>query len=208
MTFKTNPERSEEEVAKNTAEVAGGGIKFQTDPAFAAAGGLQSDGPLGLTGKVAHVHKQDCEGMLAIDAFTGQVILNADTPEWAKDLGLVSAQLAERHLFYAKRLGPAYAEEHISPEVYAYEDLGWLALVDDGTEANETVYSADDEHRMNVVAQVLGLDRSADASEEANMGGNVLAEMEIASDMTRTQAEADALAEATHKQFEKDQAHG
>jgi hypothetical protein len=142
---------------------------------------------LGLTGKVAHVHKKDAEGMLAIDAYTGQVIPGQeDKPEWAE--GLVLAQLAARHIFYASRLGAKYDDEHKSPEVYAYEDLDWLAL--DMETGDETEINADDEFRMEVMAGVLGIDR-----ETGDIKG-VLAETEVAMDYTRTDAEQQALEEA------------
>lgn len=147
---------------------------------------------LGLTGKVAHVHKKDAEGMLAIDAYTGQVIPGQeDKPEWAD--GLVLAQLSERHIFYAARLGKKYAEEHKNPEVYAFEDLGWLAL--DMETGDETVLDADDEFRMEVIAAVLDIDR-----ETGDIKG-VLAETEVAQDFTRTLAEQQELEEAQAQRF-------
>lgn len=150
---------------------------------------------LGLTGKIAHVHKKDAEGMLAIDAFTGQVVPGQeDRPDWAD--GLVLAQLGERTIWYASRLGPKYADEHKSPEVFAFEDLGWLAL--DMETGEETVLQADDEFRMEVMAQVLGIDRSADATGRVM---NSLAEVEIANDRVREKAELDALDEAAAGRF-------
>lgn len=147
---------------------------------------------LGLTGKVALVHKADAEGMLQIDAFTGQVIPGQhDRPEWAD--GLVMAQLAERHIFYASRLGEKYADEHKSPEVFAFEDLGWLAL--DMNTGDELTLDADSEFRMEVMGTVLGIDR-----ETGDIKG-VLAETEIASDQLRSAAELAALEEAQQGRF-------
>lgn len=147
---------------------------------------------LGLTGKVALVHKADAEGMLQIDAFTGQVIPGQhDRPDWAD--GLVIAQLAERHIFYASRLGEKYADEHKSPEVFAFEDLGWLAL--DMNTGDEVALNADSEFRMEVMATVLEVDR-----ESGNIKG-VLAETEVSSDNTRSAAELAALEEAQQGRF-------
>lgn len=145
------------------------------------------------TGKKALVHKKDAEGALEIDAFTGFVIAGQhDRPEWAD--GLVTAQLVERHNYYLNRLGPKYAEEHKNPEVYAFEDLGWLGeYTDPSIESDERAFSldADDEFRMEVVAQVLGIDR-----ETGDIKG-ALAETEIASDQTRTDGEMADLAAST-----------
>ncbi|WP_269929987.1 hypothetical protein [Aminobacter sp. HY435] len=147
---------------------------------------------LGLTGKVAFVHKKDAEGMLQIDAFTGQVVPGQhDRPEWAD--GLVLAQLAARHIFYASRLGEKYADAHKSPEVFAYEDLDWLGL--DMETGDEITLEADSEFRMEVMSTVLDIDR-----ETGDIKG-VLAETEIASDHTRTAAELAALEEAQAARF-------
>lgn len=210
MTFKTDPNKSEAEAAKEASEMATGrGVNFKTDPAFSEAQMAAQGQPIiGLTGKVAHVHKQGEEGMLAIDAFTGQVIMDEDTPEWAKDAGLVMAQLTERHVFYGKRLGDSYANEHQAPSVYAYEDLGWLCLVDNGTaEPHEAIVQADAEHRMNVVAEVLGINRDADDQSNAEpLGADASGwTMEQYSNQTRSQAELDALEAARIQKFEQDE---
>jgi hypothetical protein len=216
VTFQTDPSKSEAEAAKEAAEMATGGkgMNFKTDPAFSEAQLAAQGHPIiGLTGKLVHVHKQGEEGMLAIDAYTGQVILSDDTPEWAKDLGLVMAQLTERHVFYGKRLGDKYAQEHQSPEIMAYEDLGWLCLVDNGTaNPHEAIVQADDEFRMNVVAEVLGINRDADDQANAEPLGEDASgwTMEQYSNQTRSQAELDALEASRIKKFEEDQqaAHG
>lgn len=137
------------------------------------------EGP-GLTGKTAMVHKEGAEGILLIDALTGHVIPGQqDRPEWAE--GLVLAQLAERHLFYTNRLGPQYADKHKAPELFAFEDIGWLGV--DMATGDPIVSEASDEHRMNVVGTVLGIDR-----ETGSVKGS-LAEAEIARDDTRTEGE-------------------
>lgn len=215
MNFKTDPAKAEEEAAKEAVELAGGqGMNFKTDPALSEAQlAAQGHPVVGLTGKVIHVHKQEAEGLLAIDAFTGQVIMDADTPEWAKEQGLVMAQLTERHVFYGKRLGDAYAQEHQSPQMIAYEDLGWLCLVDNGTASpHEAIVQADDEFRMNVVAEVLGLNRDADDAANAEPLGSDASgwNVEMYSNQTRTQAELDELEAARLKEMAADhgQAHG
>lgn len=217
MTFKTDPEKSQAAVeGEQAATIAArsSGMNFQTDPAYSENQLAAKGAPvIGLTGKVVHVHKQGEEGMLAIDAYTGQVIMDADTPEWAKDQGLVMAQLTERHVFYAHRLGEAYATEHRQPDIMAFEDLGWLCLVDNGTaEPHEALVQADDEFRMNVVAEVLGINRDADDQTNAEPLGEDASgwTMEQYSNQTRSQAELAALEAARIKKFEEDQqaAHG
>lgn len=148
---------------------------------------------LGLSGKVALVHKNGAEGVLQIDALTGQVVPGQhDRPEWAE--GLVMANYAARHIFYAARLGDQnYTAEMRNPEVFAFEDLDWLALnMEDGEEVE---IAADDEHRMNVLAVALGVDR-----ETGNIKG-VVAETEIASDQTRSAEELAALTSAQQERF-------
>lgn len=212
VTFKTDPSKSADAVGQDEAAsiaARSAGVTFKTDPAMSenqmAAKGMPV---VGLTGKTVQVHKQDEEGMLAIDAFTGQVIMNEDTPEWAKDAGLVVAQLTERHVFYGHRLGEAYANEHQQPDIMAFEDLGWLCLVDNGTaEPHEAILLADDEHRMNVVAEVLGISRDADDQTNAEpLGADASGwSMEQYSNQTRSQAELDALEAARIQKFEEDQ---
>lgn len=162
--------------------------------------GVSSAVGLGLSGKVVHVHKKDAEGMLAIDGYTGQVIPGQhDKPEWAQEAGLVQAMLAERHIFYSARLGEQnYTDEMRNPEVMAFEDLGWLALHTDpahGEDDDEYVIEASEEHRMDVLASALGIDR-----ESGEIKG-VLAETEVASDQTRSAEELAQLQEAQAGRF-------
>lgn len=172
-----------------------------------AEGATAPEAPLGFTGKLTPVHKKDCEGAIMIDSYTGQVATPADErPDWAD--GLALANLAERHKFYTDRLGPSYSDDHKAPDLFAYEDLEWLAVAmedglnDDGTErkaGDEMIVAADAEHRQDVMATILGVDR-----EEGDMGA-VLAEAEIASDNERTgvemedfrQAQSEGMAAAT-----------
>lgn len=167
---------------------------------------------LGLTGKVAYVHKKDSEGLLAIDAFTGQVIpsgtvlngqtYNEDRPEWSDMEGgqtLVMAMLAERTVYYAARLGADYANnpEHKNPELFAFEDLAWLGL--DSETGEEATLDADAEHRMEVIAAYSGIDRSEDL--EDGHFGQTLAEVELSYDNTRTGEEMRNFTEAQDRGF-------
>lgn len=114
--------------------------------------------PLGE--RTSLVHKKDAEGALVINAMTGIITQPVDErPEWAE--GLTCALLTERHKFYNDRLGPQYAAAHNMPEAYAFEDLGWIAVDADGEPVE---LEADAEHRMTVLAEVLGIDRTADLS--------------------------------------------
>jgi len=147
---------------------------------FAAPDG--NTGGLGFTGHLTPVHKSGQPGAIDIDSYTGQVATPADQrPEWAD--GLALANLAERHKFYTDRLGPQYADEHKAPELLAYEDLEWLGV--DMETGSEVTYPADTEHRMEVMATVLGIERDADT---ADIAGATTA-VEMASDNRRTEAE-------------------
>lgn len=148
---------------------------------------------IGDTGHTALVHRKDHEGVFQIDANTGRVITtHDDRPEWAYDLAL--AQLAERTLFYRSRLGEeAFTADMQRPEVFAFEDLGWLCENTDQNSpeaGNEYVIEADAEHRMDVLASALGIDR-----ETGEITG-VKAEAEIVRDNYRSDEELQALAEA------------
>lgn len=153
---------------------------------------------IGTTGQSAPVSKQDAEGLLMIDVGTGQVLPDQhDRPDWAE--GLIMAELTERHTFYLNRLGPKYADEHKFPEVYAFEDLSWVAL--NPEDATEVELSADEEFRMTVIGEVLGV--STEVTDDADADGKVkdaLAEVDIGYDNTRTGAEMEA--------FEQSQAEG
>ncbi len=167
------------------------------------------DTDFGTTGKTALVHKKDAEGSLTIDAFTGQVLVGQhDRPEWAE--GLTVAQLAERHQFYTTRLGSLYTEEHKQPEVYAFEDLGWIGanaleepFVNPETGQEEDfelfVVDASEEHRMEVLATVLGI--SGDIDREEGTIDNVLASVDIAADNMRSPKELVALEESQKQGF-------
>lgn len=119
------------------------------------------------------VHKEGEEGSIEIDYDTGIVQTPIDQrPDWAD--GLANALIQERVTFYEARLGPAFGDEHKRPQAIVYQDLAWLGAGDDG---EMTELAADEDYRMNVVAQVLGIEREP-AQSEADFG-KVLAEAEI-----------------------------
>lgn len=128
---------------------------------------LQANSRDPLGEQTTPVHKRDDEGVLFINSLNGLVTQPVDErPEWAE--GLTAALLIERGKFYSDRLGPRYAKEHANPEVYAFEDLGWTAIDADGEPIE---LEADPEFRMSVVAEVLGIDRTADLSAHAKGTG-------------------------------------
>lgn len=160
---------------------------------------------LGLTGHTALVHRKDHEGMLQIDAFTGQVLPEQhERPEWAE--GLIMAMLAERHTFYGSRLGPLYSEDMKSPEALAFEDLTWLGVEtreDRDNAGDEITIEYDPEHRMEVMSSVVGI-ASREATDTADLDGLVegaKVSVEMAYDNTRTGEEAKALIDATEEGF-------
>jgi hypothetical protein len=158
---------------------------------------------VGLSGKKIAVHKKDMEGVLEIDALTGQVLPEQhDRPEWAD--GLVLAQLTERHSYYLYRLGPAYPEELKAPDLLAFEDLAWLGAETATTDANidsedAGVYEleADAEFRLDTIARILGIERDPDKAPLGLQDG----EVEIMQDNSRTTAEQQAFMDAQEERF-------
>ncbi len=165
---------------------------------FSATGQQVTDFEVPLSGKVVPVHKQGEEGLLMIDAVSGWVIRGQeDRPAWSD--GLITAILGERHIFYANRLGSAYTEDHKMPEVLAFEDLPWMAL---NMETGEQLaYEADAEFRMDVVAEVLGINRSIEGDHDIK-GNERTVVAEISYDNTRTGEQMAAFTEAQGKHFE------
>lgn len=169
-------------------------------------------GLIGYSGQKTMVHKEGHEGVLIIDTFSGLIYpasLHADSmlPDWATEAGLVSANLAERVIYYGKRLDQEAALKLTkSPEAISFEDLSWMTLeepADGETQPTEGILEADDEWRMDNLAKLivgLQIDRDPDAKQPVT-GADI--DVAVASDRTRTQAEADALAEAQIKRFEK-----
>lgn len=149
-----------------------------------------NEAPIGYSGQQAVVHKAEAEGVLLIDAVSGWVLPREmhgpeGRPEWAEELGLSVAMLAERGAFYLQHTGKL--PDH--SEAYAFEDLQWLR-VDPATEA-EAVLKADDEFRMDALATLLGIDR-----ETGEVKGADLVEHEIAANNLRSEEELEALDKA------------
>ncbi len=165
----------------------------------------------GNTGRKIAVHKKDHEGILEIDAMTGQVLPGQhDRPEWAE--GLFIAQLTERHSYYLSRLGTSYPEEMKNPDLMAYEDLAWLGSdtkatdEETGEDGKPFAIEADAEHRLDTVARILGIERDADkveASDNAGFELDSVVEVEIMADNTRTEAEQKAFIEAQEAGFKE-----
>lgn len=146
------------------------------------------------------VHRTDHEGALQINATTGIIVTpNDERPDWAD--GLTCALLNERHQFYASRLGEAgYTETMRNPEVLNYADLGWIAVDEAG---DEVEIEADAEHRMQTLADLIGVDR-----ETGEITGTVMAEAEIAFDKQRSPEEMAAFEQSQEAGFDKATATG
>lgn len=117
--------------------------------------------------RIRVVHKEGEEGVLHIDADTGQVLTQADErPAWG--IGLAVALLANRTHYYVSRLGihgdakddagKALRAKLLDPEAYSFDDIDWLG-VDDAGEASEIGASPD--FRQQIIAEVLQLDLAA-----------------------------------------------
>lgn len=113
-------------------------------------------------GRIA-VHKDGEEGAIHIDRLEGRVLTPADDrPEWAD--GLAAAMLAERVGWYERRLSSQLPEAVRSPDVIAFQDLGWVGV---DAEGDEVELEADGEYRMEQLANMLGIDRE-DYEDEKN----------------------------------------
>lgn len=148
-----------------------------------------------IADKTLLVHRKDHEGALQINATTGIITTpNDERPEWSD--GLTVALINERDQFYTSRLGPMYTETMRRPEVLEYADLSWIGVNEEG---HEVEIEADAEHRMQTLADLVGVDRSADATAE-HTSGTILAEAEIAYNRERTFEEQAALEQAQKEQ--------
>ena len=141
------------------------------------------------------VHRADHEGVIQVNALTGIIVTpNDERPDWSD--GLTCALLNERHEFYTQRLGEAgYTEAMRRPDVLHYEDLGWIAVDEEG---HEVEIEAEPEHRMQFIADLIGIDR-----ESGEIKGNVLAETEIAMDRARSPEEMAAFEQSQEQGFDK-----
>jgi len=144
------------------------------------------------------VHKENEEGVLMIDAFSGRVAGDPMTrPDWSA--GLTLALLADRHEFYASRLGPLYTDEMKTPQAYNVEDLDWRTIEEDGT--TESTQEHDSEFRMEVMATAAGITRTNDP--EQAISEHVEREVTIARDRDRTDEEVSAFNKAQDEAFSK-----
>lgn len=150
------------------------------------------------------VHKKDAEGSLTINALTGHILTEpGERPDWSE--GLTLALMAERHGFYSSRLGHHYSDEMKKPDALSYEDLGWIGVDAAG---DPIEIEADAEHRMTVISEILGIERTDDLSTPTLVSkGRVLAEVEIAMDKERTAEEHAAFEHAQEVGF-KDGTNG
>ncbi len=120
-----------------------------------------------MAAKTVLVHKVNEEGALVLDAITGRITTPLDErPEWSD--GLAVAMFNERDQFYSSRLGDKYTAEHKHPEMIAYQDLTWLGAGENEGEAVEI--EADADYRMEVVSEILGIDREGELEDLGTLG--------------------------------------
>lgn len=113
---------------------------------------------LGLESEARHVayivHKEGEPGTLELYP-TGRVATEQfDRPEWAGNA--VLALLAERNTYYTSRAGADLAQPLLDTNIINFDDLGWVALDDEGLEVE---LLADTEFRQNTLATLIGVDR-------------------------------------------------
>jgi hypothetical protein len=141
------------------------------------------------------IHKEGEEGALTVNRYTGVITTpGSERPEWAQ--GLATAMLAERIEFYGKRLGTdSQAFKNLAdPQAIAFNDLAWIGVDANG---DEIEIEADGDHRMDVVAQLIGVDR-----ETGEVSGTILAERDTMRENTpRTPEEQAALEESLKEGF-------
>lgn len=143
------------------------------------------------------IHKANHEGAFHIDGLTGQVVTPVDErPDWAE--GFAVALLGERTGWYEQRLGQQLPESIRKPEMIDASDLGWIAFDHEGSEVE---IEADADHRMDVLAGILNIDRE-DFDGEKTIG-NVLAEAEAIHSYSTHPTEEATLAEVEGKSFEE-----
>ncbi|MBK1871593.1 hypothetical protein [Taklimakanibacter albus] len=147
-------------------------------------------------GKTLLIHKVGEEGTIEIDAMTGQLVTPVDDrPEWADKLA--AASLAERIGWYEQRVGKTKAAEHLTTDgPIAFQDLTWVGLDDEQTEVE---IEADNDFRMQCLGELLGIDLEA-AEKDADFG-KVLADVSVAHQPQRTDAELAEMSEADKQGF-------
>lgn len=145
-----------------------------------------------MTSKTIIVHKEGSKETLLIDAHTGNILTaQEDRPSWHD--GEIVALLAERSGYYAKTIGKVP-----ETDIMNYEDLGWLGL---DAEGDEVEIEADAEWRMQNVADILGIDRSAD-NFDAELKGQ-LATATVHMEQVQNPTAEITLGEAEGKTFEE-----
>jgi hypothetical protein len=149
--------------------------------------------------KVINVHKDGEEGIIQVDARTGNIVTDpVDRPDWAA--GLAVALLQERITFYEGRLGAASADfETIkTADTINFEDLSWLgASQDEETAGDATMLQCEPDFRQSVLAKVLNIDL-----ETGDVAGT-LAERELSvQNIGRTQAEINEMEDAVRHGFD------
>lgn len=101
------------------------------------------------------VHKEGEPGVILLD-LAGKIVTEPfDMPDWAPE-GIAVALLAERQRFYERSLGTVLAAPFLNTNAIAIDDLGWVATDADGAQVER---EADAEYRMNLIAEVLEVDR-------------------------------------------------
>lgn len=137
------------------------------------------------------------EGAILVDRLEGKVITAADErPEWAD--GLANAMLAERSGWYEKRLGKQLSAELARPETLAFEDLEWIGI---DAEGDEVHLEADQDYRMDKLAEMMGIDRE-DFDGEKNFK-NAIASAEANHTYTTQPTSEATLEEAEGKSFDE-----
>lgn len=137
------------------------------------------------------------EGAILVDRLEGKVITAADErPEWAD--GLANAMLAERSGWYEKRLGKQLSAELARPETLTFEDLEWIGI---DAEGDEVHLEADQDYRMDKLAEMMGIDRE-DFDGEKNFK-NAIASAEATHTYTTQPTSEATLEEAEGKSFDE-----
>lgn len=158
----------------------------------------ETDPVTGLKLNLVPVHKENEEGVLLIDSYSGRVAGDPMTrPEWSA--GLVLAKLNDRHEWYTQRLGPLFTDEMIRPAAFNVEDLDWATVEEDGLTEGTLEHDAD--FRMDVLAMAAGIERTNDP--EKAISEHVEREVTIARDIMRSDEEVSAFNKAQDEAFAK-----
>lgn len=108
-------------------------------------------------------------GGFVISSLSGEILTPPnERPEWAG--GVVQAQLAERIGWYEKRIGEHLAEQRRVPDFINFQDLGWVGV---DAEGDVVAIDPDNQFRMEILAEYLEIDKSADNWEQQTMDKSV-----------------------------------